>query len=249
MSLRIAFDMDGVLADLNAALAREALRLFPGVDLTRPGAGENDAAPVPADPSAPAGDPSEATPPSLHLTNRQERALWDTIKGIENFWETLGETEPGIVSRLFETARLKRWEVIFLTSRPRSAGDIVQVQSQRWLERHGFPLPALYVVSTSRGRIAHSLELDVVVDDRPENCLDIALDSKARAILIWRGDENAVPTNARRLGIGGVSSVAACLDLLVEADASDAGDSGGMMGRLRKLLRLKPGATTQPSRA
>jgi hypothetical protein len=153
------------------------------------------------------------------------------------------------VRRLFETARLKRWEVIFFTSRPRSAGDIVQVQSQRWLERHGFPLPALYVVSTSRGRIAQSLELDVVVDDRPENCLDIALDSKARAILIWRGDENAVPASARRLGIGGVSSVGACLDLLIEADSPDAGESGGMMGRLRKLLRLKPSATTEPSRA
>ena len=155
----------------------------------------------------------------------------------------------GIVARLHETVRARRWEVIFLTSRPRSAGDIVQLQSQRWLERHGFPLAALFVVSTSRGKIAQSLELDVVVDDRPENCLDIALDSKARAILIWRGDENAVPASARRLGIGGVASVAACLDLLIEADSPDAGESGGIVGRLRKLLRLKPAASTEPSRA
>lgn len=249
MSLRIAFDMDGVLADLNAALAREATRLFPGVDLTRSPAADASVAPEPADPSAPGGDPAEATPPSLHLTNRQERALWDTVKGIANFWETLDETEPGIVTRLAETARQRQWEVIFLTSRPRSVGDIVQVQSQRWLERQGFPLPALYVVSTSRGRIAQALELDVVVDDRPENCLDIALDSKARAILIWRGDENAVPASARRLGIGGVSSVGACLDLLVEADSPDGLEAGGMMGRLRKLLRLKSSARTEPSRA
>jgi hypothetical protein len=57
-----------------------------------------------------------------------------------------------------------------------------------------------------------------------------------------------VPASARRLGIGGVSSVAACLDLLIEADSPDQGESGGMMGRLRKLLRLKS-ATTEPSRA
>jgi hypothetical protein len=245
MPLRIGFDMDGVLADLNAALAREALRLFPGIEATAsPVAGT--LAPAATDPGAPGGDPAEVSPASLRLTQRQERQLWDTVKAIENFWETLEETEPGIVARLHETARARRWEVIFLTSRPRCAGDIVQLQSQRWLERRGFALPSLYVVSTSRGRIAHSLELDVVVDDRPENCLDVALDSKARAILIWRGDEGGVPTSARRLGIGGVSSVGACLDLLVEADGGGAGD-GGFMGRLRKLLRLKPAA--EPSRA
>jgi hypothetical protein len=248
MPLRIAFDMDGVLADLNAALAREAMRLFPGIE-AHASATAGTLAPAANDPGAPGGDPAEVSPTTLSLTPRQERVLWDAVKGITNFWETLDETEPGIVARLHETARARRWEVMFLTSRPRSAGDIVQLQSQRWLERQGFPLPALYVVSTSRGRIAQSLELDVVVDDRPENCLDIALDSKARAILIWRGDENSVPANARRLGIGGVSSVAACLDLLVEADSPDAGESGGMMGRLRKLLRLKPAATTEPSRA
>jgi hypothetical protein len=247
MSLRLGFDMDGVVADLNAALVREALRLFPGIELRRPAA-EQAAAPGSSDPQAPGGDPAESTPPSLALSHRQERQLWDAVKGITNFWETLDETEPGIVSRLATTSRARRWEVMFLTSRPQSAGDIVQVQSQRWLERFGFPLPALYVVSTSRGRIAQALELDVVVDDRPENCLDIALDSKARAILIWRGSESAVPASARRLGIGGVNSVEACLDLLVEADSPDSTD-GGIIGRLKKLLRLKSGATTEPSRA
>jgi hypothetical protein len=246
MPLRIGFDMDGVLADLNSALAREAARLFPGIELTgSPAAGT--LAPAATDPDAPGGDPAEVSPASLSLSPRQERALWDAIKATTNFWETLGETEPGIVARLHETARARRWEVIFLTSRPKCAGDLVQLQSQRWLERHGFTHPALFVVSTSRGRIAHALELDVVVDDRPENCLDVALDSKARAILIWRGDGNSVPASAQRLGIGGVASVAACLDLLVAADSDASDESGGMMGRLRKLLRLKPAA--EPSRA
>jgi hypothetical protein len=247
MALRLGFDMDGVLADLNAALVREAVRLFPGIDVRRP-APDQPTAPGSSDPQAPGGDPAETSPPSLALSSRQERQLWDAVKSVHNFWETLGETEPGIVARLAATSRDRRWEVMFLTSRPRSAGDIVQVQSQRWLERFGFALPALYVVSTSRGRIAQALELDVVVDDRPENCLDIALDSKARAILIWRGHESAVPASARRLGIGGVSSVGACLDLLVEADTPDPTD-GGFVGRLRKLLRLKGSATTEPSRA
>jgi hypothetical protein len=243
MSLRLGFDMDGVVADMNAALQREARRLFPGIEprtIQEPappsGAGEH-----------PDTEPGEATPHSLRLTPRQERQLWDTVKAIPNFWETLDETEEGIIARLAQTAQDRRWEVMFLTSRPRTAGDIVQVQSQRWLRSKGFEFPALYVVSSSRGRIAHALELDVVVDDRPENCLDVVMDSKARAILVWRGEEGAVPASARQLGIGGVPSVAACLDLLVEADASS--DSEGFMSRLRKLLRLKPSASAEQARA
>jgi hypothetical protein len=243
MSLRLGFDMDGVVADLNAALVREAMRLFPGVEL-RIGADGSVAPPAP-DPDAPEVDPSELTPASLPLTRRQERQLWDEVRQIENFWETLDETEPGIIRRLADLARVRRWETIFLTSRPRTAGDPVQAQSQRWLRARGFELPSLFVVSTSRGKIAAALELDVVVDDRPENCLDIAIDSKARAVLIWRGDQGAVPGSARRLGIGGVASVGACLDLLVEADSPGA-DPTSLVERLKRLLRLK---TSEPERA
>ena len=243
MSLRLGFDMDGVVADLNAALVREAMRLFPGVELRTDSAAS--VAPPAPDPDAIEVDPSELTPASLPLSRRQERQLWDEVRQIDNFWETLDETEPGIIRRLAEIARVRRWETIFLTSRPRTAGDPVQVQSQRWLRAHGFDLPSLFVVSTSRGKIAASLELDVVVDDRPENCLDIAIDSKARAVLIWRGDQGAVPGSARRLGIGGVASVGACLDLLVEADNPGA-DQTSLVDRLKRLLRLK---TNEPEGA
>jgi hypothetical protein len=228
--------MDGVVADLNAALVREARVLFPGLDLQA--ASRAELAPAgPVEGDRPGTDPAEIVPPSLHLTPRQQRQLWDAVRSTTNFWETLDETEPGIVARIAETARTRRWEIIFLTSRPSSSGDIVQVQSQRWLRSHGLEFPSIFVVSTSRGRIASALELDVVVDDRPENCLDIALDSKARAILIWRGNETGVSASARRLGIGGTASVAECLDLLIDADVPEGGAT--LMGRLRKLLRLK----------
>jgi len=100
--------------------------------------------------------------------------------------------------------------VIFLTKRPASAGATAQVQTQRWLEARGFPLPSVYVVQRSRGRIADALGLDFVVDDA-ENCLDVVLDSKARAILVWREDEKNLPPAARRLGIGVVKSVEDCI--------------------------------------
>ena len=46
MPLRIGFDMDGVVADLNAALLREARALFPELDLQAPGRAHPELAPV-----------------------------------------------------------------------------------------------------------------------------------------------------------------------------------------------------------
>ena len=199
MSLRIAFDLDGVLADMAAGLVEQSAKVF----VPRLEEGEVEAAQV------------ARLPP---LSSRQFRRLWRHVKSVEGFWESLAETEPGMVARLAALAAEKRWEVIFLTKRPPTAGHTSQLQSQRWLESKGFVLPSVYVVHGSRGRIAAALGLDIVVDDRPENCLDVITDSKARAVLVWRG-EDPPPAATRKLGIGVVRSVGECLDaLLLQSD-------------------------------
>jgi hypothetical protein len=96
----------------------------------------------------------------------------------------------------------------------------------------------VFVVQGSRGRIAAALGLDIVVDDRPENCLDVVVDSKARAILVWREDEKQLPSAARRLGIGVVKSVSECLDIISQIDADGRADPG-VMARVMRLLGLK----------
>ena len=107
---------------------------------------------------------------------------------LQRFWQTLQETESGVVAKLHALATERRWEIIFLTKRPQSAGAATQLQSQRWLESKGYALPAVYVVQKSRGRIADALGLDIVIDDRPENCLDVVTDSKARrSVFICEG--------------------------------------------------------------
>jgi hypothetical protein len=132
--------------------------------------------------------------------------------------------------------------VIFVTSRPTSRGRTVQRQSQRWLERCGFPLPSVYVVHGSRGRIADALALDVVVDDRPENCLDVVLESRAGSILVWRGDTDGVPASARRMGIAVVPTISRALDALAEAERS--GQADGLVSRLRRAFGLKTRSTS-----
>jgi hypothetical protein len=239
--MRLGFDLDGTLADMQGALAREAAELFPNLD---PSSLPRSAAPdaAPGDSAAPALAPPEqstASPLQLQLTARQQRELWAAVCARDNFWETLDEIEPGVLARLYRLVCDRRWELIFLTSRPETAGDTAQAQSYRWLVAHGYPSPSVFVVHGSRGKIAAALNLDVVVDDRPENCLDVTIDSSARPVLVWRDDEDKVPASARQLGIGSVTSIAACLDILERLDQTGA---SGMVDRLKRLLGLKPKA-------
>jgi len=235
--MRLGFDLDGTLADLHTALAREAARLFPDVD---PETLPQSIAPTAAAPSAAADDTAQDQPVfSTHaLTARQQRELWQAVCDRTNFWETLDEIEPGALARLFRLSQERRWEVIFLTSRPETRGDTAQLQSHRWLAGHGFGSPSVFVVHGSRGKIAAALALDVLIDDRPENCLDVAIDSSARAILVWRADEGKVPGSARQLGIGSVSSIDECLDILASLERDDS-EGRGMVERLKRLLGLK----------
>jgi hypothetical protein len=245
--LRIGFDLDGVLADMDAALARHAETLF-GESVRR----RARETPAPASPAAAADTPPAAdcdpaedsvaytltqTFP-VELSARQQSRLWHHVQGIENFWETLDECEPGIVARLAALTSDRHWELIFLTRRPETAGATAQVQSQRWLEAHGFTLPSVFVVHGSRGRIAAALGLDSVVDDRPENCLDVVTDSKARAVLVWRADQKFVPAAAKRLGIGVVATVAECLDILTQIDTRPP-ERPGVVDRVMRLFGLK----------
>ena len=237
-AMRIAFDLDGVLADLHGQFAATALRLFPELDTS-----------VVTSPEVGASPPDEEDPPTtpivtpirpftrMPLTERQSEIVWDALAAQENFWETLAEIEPGMIARRAALADERRWEMLFITSRPRSAGRTVQRQSQRWLQRMGFPLPSAYVVHGSRGQIAKALQIDMVIDDRPENCLDVVLESEAGAILVWRGTRESVPASARRMGIAVVPTVAACLDALTKIEQPE-GDAG-LLERLRRLFGLR----------
>ncbi len=177
-------------------------------------------------------------PTRLNLSARQQRRLWRHVGSIDGFWENLLEIEPGVVRRLNTVATEQRWEVMFLTRRPESAGATAQVQTQRWLQAQGFTLPSVYVVQGSRGLIAAALGIDVVVDDRPENCLDVVVDSTARAILVWRADEKLLPPGAKRLGIGIVKTVGECLDILTQLDSPEAQQQPGVMSRVLRLLGI-----------
>lgn len=243
--LRIAFDLDGTLADLRSALDRVAEGLFPEAFRVAGTERREDDASRAANAGRREGTPGDATdelapeeeqlqPPELKaLTRRQQQQIWDAVRGTANFWETLAEIEPGIVSRLAAVAEERRWEVLFITQRPSADGDTTQRQTQRWLAAHGFAMPSVYVLSptASRGKVAAALTLDVVVDDRPEHCLDVKLESQARAFLVAREAAPPVATNAKRLGIEVVETVGQCLDVLAAVR-----EKGGIFGQIKRIF-------------
>ena len=248
MPLRVGFDLDGTVADMFSALHREAVKLF-GEEVLRKAAYKQTPPAEVADTAAAktlvnkakdeSADPEEDTATNvvmqeLHLTSRQQSQLWDHVKKMENFWTTLPELEPGIIARIAKTAADRRWEVIFLTTRPATAGDLVQIQSQQWLAAHGFQYPSVFVVQRSRGKIADALQLDAFVDDRPENCLDIAVESKAKVILVWHGNPKDVPAGAKRLGVRPVTTISEALALLEQLD--DIRSQPGLMRSIKRAF-------------
>jgi phosphoglycolate phosphatase-like HAD superfamily hydrolase len=191
-AFRVAVDMDGVLADLDGALRnrRHETRDSHGV----------------------ARRVVDAVKEVLTTAGAEHVALWEEIRQVDSFWESLEETEPECVARLAKVAREHQWEVIFLTRRPEVTGDTSQRQTQRWLQARGFELPSVFVVQGSRGQIAAALDLHAVVDDDLENCLDVAALSNARPILVSRTTKRPA---LEGLNIEVVSTIDECLNALL----------------------------------
>jgi hypothetical protein len=229
MPLRVAFDLDGTIADMYAALRQVAEQLFGPDELAHAAYDHTEQQTAREDDTE-----SRKAMAELHLTARQQMQVWDRVKTVENFWNSLPELESGIVARIADVSTKRRWEVIFLTTRPIVAGETVQLQSQRWLEAHGFSLPSVFVVQRSRGKVADALQLDAVVDDRPQNCLDVAVESKAKPILIWPADPKLVPSGAKRLGVRVVSTISEAVSLLEALD--DMQRESGVVRSIKKLF-------------
>jgi len=216
MSLRVAFDIDGVLADFRSAFQQASQEC--GVN-TR----GSDASPAP--------DP---------LSSRDIKTIWDYVKRSPNWWTHLNPYEPGQLVRLYELARRWKWEVVFMTRRPSTEGDPVQFQTQWWLEQQGFYYPAVVTVPGSRGELANALRLDVIVDDQLLNCVDVVGGSTAKALLLLRdGPDKVTENHAVSRGIGVVSSLKEAIDVLEHLH-------GVLRERRGRLQRLADWFTTPP---
>lgn len=213
--LRVAFDVDGVLADFQTAFRAVAARF------TRRTTTEH------------------WNPESIRgLTSREVNRAWAEIARMPQWWLGLEPYEADEIVRLYQKARERRWEVYFVTTRPPSAGETTQFQTQWWLETHGFHLPAVITVPGSRGELANALRLDVLVDDRLMNCLEVIAGSRTKAIHVLRENDVAGREQALQSGIAVVGTLRETIDALDELEIAMR-SARGPLTRLADWFRPK----------
>ena len=217
--LRLGIDVDGVVADF-----RNAFRALAEREL---GISAGD---VEADLSKPDVD-----------------RLWRSVAATTNWWLDVPVYEPDQIARLYSQSRRSRWEIFFMTSRPPSAGDSVQLQTQVWLEKHGFLLPSVLTVPAgARGELARSLRLDLALDDRIVNCLEIISASNSKALMVLRGSaDQRAAQSAEARGIGVVPSLCQALDAIERLDELLSTRRGRLV-RLADWFQVKKTPDTLP---
>jgi hypothetical protein len=203
MSIRVGFDIDGVIANFNKTFRETAAKIE--------GAG---------------GGHDRADPAARALAADAMKRVWDLIGRTPQWWLQLEPYEADEIGRLYRTSRERRWEVYFMTTRPSSAGETTQFQTQWWLESHGFPLPAVLTVPGSRGDAANALKLDIAVDDRLTNCVDIIAASRSKALMLLRKDDQTIRDQAMARGIGVVATLAAAIDSIEQFEEAKRTTSG-----------------------
>lgn len=191
-ALRIGIDVDGVLADFRTAFhaaAESCLR-------------------------RPIDEPPDSDQAPSPMAAEDVRRVWDHIAKSQNWWMEVPAYEPDQIARLYSLTRATGWEVFFLTKRPASAGDSVQFQTQWWIERFGFYLPAVLTVPGSRGDAANALRLDIVIDDQLINCVEVISSSTSKALLMLRTPDQAARDHATDRGIGVVGRLSEAITVL-----------------------------------
>lgn len=202
MSLRIGVDLDGTLANLSK-LYREYEKQFEVPETT-------------TDTPDSEHQSDKARLKVARLESRRHKAVWKALQETPDLWTRLEPIEDGAVRRLHDVASALDWEVFFITQRPRSAGASVQRQTQQWLVAHGFACPSVLTLRGPRGKAAHALDLDFLLDDLAQNCVDVVSESKCQPILVLREPDATAEAAARQLKIGIVRSIHEAVDLLTQ---------------------------------
>jgi uncharacterized HAD superfamily protein len=166
---RIGLDLDGVLVNFYDAY-EGAIRRETGRDLF----------PTRAKDEYP---PTWDWPEYHGYSQAEIRDVWQAIHADPEFWYRLEPLPDWHVA--YQLIRANVHDVYFITARPTESA---LAETQRWLAVHGgTSTSATTLISPHKGLCAKALDLDIYVDDRIENILDVWSHSPVtRAYLIDR---------------------------------------------------------------
>lgn len=158
--MRIGVDVDGVLADFNANFIRLCVQVT----------GHN---------LFPAGyEPTTWNyPESLGYTSEEVSSVWAAIKADGLFWRGVDryQSTTEFMAYLNDCAN-RGDDLYFITDR---MGTRAKEQTEEWLLNNGMGAvnyrPITVLLTAKKGLTAQVLGLDVYIDDKRENCIDVAV--------------------------------------------------------------------------
>jgi len=117
------------------------------------------------------------------LTRFPDGPVWKEIHDSATFWMRLDPLPDMQTVRHFLDERRGVDDVYFVTDRP---GRFSKSQTETWLMRQGIYHPTV-ILSGRKGDVAVALKLELYVDDKGENIVDVEAKSPTtRAVLIQR---------------------------------------------------------------
>lgn len=193
--MRIGIDVDGCLADFNTSFIERCIRIT-GRDLFPP---------RPFD--IPCWDYLE----HYGYQEHEQDAVWRHIKHDLTFWFSLRPyaDAPDVISRLRKIEQRLIHEVYFVTARP---GVCVKYQTEKWLGKYsgGNSWKPTVLISKEKGLCAQALDLELYIDDRLENAVEVAKQTPCRVYLLTQ------PWNTSFCKIGSFTRVDSFNDMFVK---------------------------------
>lgn len=189
--MKIGFDVDGVLADFNRSFIDRVVAVT-GKDLF---------------PARPFDIPLWNYPQHYGYSDKDleypHGPVWSSVVNDPTFWYMLYPYDgvPEFLAKLDSGVH----DIYFMTNRP---GLTSKAQTENWLEFHGFGASTqafsypTVMITIEKGACSKALNLDLYIDDKDENCLDVHyLSPKTRTVMLAR------PWNHAQQGIPRVESL------------------------------------------